>query len=326
MGTDISSLLAMTASTAKALNEEVGPETIGQAFAEFQSIDNTFYFIALDTTERDTTTVTDLASIIIAQEPPNGTAYMYYAESTDPNLINFNLLQAGGSSRIVGDWIQSTQTNPLGSTEYLSVASTALMSITNFQANSGIVNAYVTTRPGIAYSNLTPSQIEEFNTKGINYLINFGGGSSSQTVDPYYLNGTTFQNTIFQDIRYGVDWLLNLLQVTVFNALVSSKYLPRTVEGQTVIMNTMNEALAQAVSFGLIAPGQLSPVALQNYIAITSRQSATGFLAKGYEVFSPPVASELEISRAERMPYPFYFFVKGAGAINGVFLTGFFDQ
>ncbi|MEE9451375.1 MAG: DUF3383 family protein [Gammaproteobacteria bacterium] len=320
-GTDISDLFALSSTTAVSLSQGTDQQTIEEAFQNFQSINNIFYFVTLDSTENDTQTVIDLSTEIFDK------IYFYFAESSDPQALvtnettsTFAQLFAQQSSRTAGDWTPETSEN-------LAIASAAFWSgQTNFEGTNSVPNTNLKNRPLIDPSILTTSQATELSRKRVNDFTPIGGGTTSQTVSNVYQFGYMFQNGIWQDIRYGVDWLSNAIQVAVLDLLIEVNRTPQTIEGQALIKETIETVCKQGITNGLLAPGIVSAPTKSQIISITGNSLFNGTLALGFLVFPQPLSTLSTQDRNARKMPPFYVWTKGSGAVNSVDINLIFDQ
>ena len=333
-GTDLSSLLLLTETTATELRQGQELETITQALEKFQSINNIFYFITLGSELKDTSDVTETAVFVVAQANTN--AYMFFAESSDPaTLITddsasvFAQLFSQQSDRVVGDYTMpaSENTNTALFTNGLGLSSSARLSSINFSGTNTIINPKFRDRPLVAPANsLTTSQSQELDRKRINRFVPINAGASSSTLENVYNAGYCFKNSIWQDIRLGVDWLVNAIQVEVTNLLVDDPTLSQSVDGQNLVKSTITDVLKQGVENGLIAPGTLSKSLIANVIAQTGNSSFNGFLSSGYLVAYDSLATQSEEDRDARKLPPYYVWAKGSGKVNFVAINLVFDQ
>ena len=119
-------------------------------------------------------------------------------------------------------------------------------------------------------------------------------------------------NGYFFDEVHGLDWLQNDLQTAVFNLLYTgTTKTPQTNPGINRIVATLESRLDQAVTNGLVAPGQWNG---PEFGAITTGQ----FLTKGYYVYAPPVATQSQADREARKAPVIQIAVKLAGAVHFV--------
>jgi len=318
-GTDVSGLLAMSSTTATQLNQGVSAELISTAMDQFVSINNTFYFITFDATQKDTAIVPEISTWTI------GKSYFFFAESSDPNALIIGditsevaQLFAQGSSRTATDWTPATSTNPSLVTDYLSVSSAARLSSINFNAPNSLINPKFKARPTIEPAILTTSQSTELKRKLANFYTTIGGDTVNPTLTNIYQEGTTCSPAIYQDIRYGFDWLINSIQNAVLQALLENDRIPQTDEGQALLKSVIEVPLQQGVNNSLLAPGNVSQSTKSQIVNITGNQTFDGFLTSGYLVYPLPASSLTPAQRTNREAPLIYVWATGSGAVNFV--------
>lgn len=315
-GTQIATILALTATTATGKNNQLAPETLVEAFQAFRQINDSFYFVVLDVAYRDNAQVLDLAKEIEALG-----FYMLFADSVDENLTLFNEMNTLQLERTAGNF-QQIVSNPSGYTKYLSVSVASYFTATNFDEVNGVRNSFGQAMPLIQPNKLSATLIDTLEQKNVNYYNLLAGDISNQNVQSSYFNGTTFKDTIYQDIRYNVDWLQTVLTTNLTNFRRNLNGLPRTAFGQSAAIGVVDGTFdGQIVPFGMVAPGQLSDDAVFQLRQITRNAKATGFLQKGHYTYSPPLTQESETNRANRAPLILYTWCKSSGQINQFILN-----
>ena len=114
------------------------------------------------------------------------------------------------------------------------------------------------------------------------------------------------------DTIHGVDWLSNAMQTNVFNLLYqTTTKIPYTDAGVGMVVQKMEQSLRQAVRNGLIAPGTTSEGV---------------YLPLGYQITTVPVSEVDAADKGARMYKGITFVCVGAGALQGVTITGSFSE
>ncbi len=326
-GTDVSDTLALDSATAISLTQGADGQTIQEAMENFQDLNDIFYFITLDPIDKDTQTVIDLSTWVFDR------AYIYYAESSDAQTLvtddltsNFALLFAQQSRRTSGDYTPALSTNPALYADNIAVSSAARLSSVNFDGTDTLINPGLKNRPLIFPSTLTTSQETELDRKLVNRLTPVGGGTTSPTIENKYFWGYSFENGVWIDITYAIDWFVNAVQVDVFDLLSESDRIPQTIEGQTQVVEVIRGICDQAIRNGMIAPGELSAVATNSVKTITGNSAFNGVLSAGYLIYPQPLSTLSESNRIARKLPPFYVWLKGSGAVNYIDISILFDQ
>jgi len=320
--------LQLTDDTAIQLNQGVDAETIEEAMAEFKELNDIFYFITLDTEYNDTSTSLDLSTWTFTRP------YMYFTESSDTQALVTNdttsipaQLFAQQSERTSCDWTPAASTTSGLYTENLSLSSAAKLSGgVNFNGSNSVINAALKKRPLIEASTLTTTQSTELDRKRVNRYVPIGGDTVSQTVRDIYEWGYCCANGIWQDIRYGVDWLVNAIQVDVLDGMLETDLIPQTIQGQMFIKGIIENTCKQGIINGLLAPGETSAIVTNQIITKTGNTDYNGTLANGYLVYPMPLSTMSEAERVARKLPIFYVWVKGSGAVNNVDIVLAFDQ
>lgn len=206
-----------------------------------------------------------------------------------------SVLTAAGYKRSGGQWC---------STDPYAVASLLASAITvNYTGSNTVKNLMYQPEPGITPESLTLAQANAMDAKRINYSATYNNGVA-------VLGAGVMFGAAYIDEITGTDWLANYIQTNVFNLLATiGTKVAQTDAGEALIMNVIEKSMAQAVANGLVAPG--------TWTAGGFGQLATGdFLAKGYYIYAPPMASQAPADRAARKATPIQIAAKLAGAID----------
>lgn len=175
----------------------------------------------------------------------------------------------------------------------------------NFNGSNTTITMMYKQEPGVVPQNLNATQADALKEKNANVFVNY----NNDTAIIQY--GTMGSGDYFDDI-FGLDWLRNAVQTAVYNLLYTSPTkIPQTDAGNQLIANTITQVLAQGVTNGLIAPG------VWNSAGFGQLQQGQ-FLDKGYYVYTPPIATQLQADREARKSVVFQVAVKLAGAIHTV--------
>ena len=174
----------------------------------------------------------------------------------------------------------------------------------NFEGTNTTITLMYKKMPGITVENLGPSQYNNMVAKNCNANIN--------VADNYmFAEGMMADGTWFDTI-HGVDWLSNAMQTNVFNLLYqTTTKIPYTDAGVGMVVQKMEQSLRQAVRNGLIAPGTTSEGV---------------YLPLGYQITTVPVSEVDASDKGARMYKGITFVCVGAGALQGVTITGSFSE
>jgi len=175
----------------------------------------------------------------------------------------------------------------------------------NFNGSNTTLTMMYKVEPGVAAESLTPSQADALQGKNADVFVNYNNGTA---IIQY---GTVANGDYFDDI-FGLDWLKNAVQTAVYNLLYTSPTkIPQTDAGNQLIANTITSVLAQGVTNGLLAPGTWNSAGF-------GQLQQGQFLDKGYYVYTPPIATQLQVDREARKSVTFQVAAKLAGAIHTV--------
>jgi len=305
-GTPVEDLTGLsTAAGAIVFQQGADAETVEEALNAILLLNADWYFITLEAALNDTQTVEDVS----AWAAPN--PYMFSAESNDAAVLTtgesastFAELAALAPERTFGTY-SATE-------DYKSLSIAGRFSSVNFAGRNTIITGKFKELPGTLADNITPTQQTELDRKLVNFYAPFSG-------DNIYVEGYTFKPSVFIDVRYGLDWFVNAVQVEVYNLLRQSPTkVAQTNDGMTSIQNAMDIVCQSAVRNGMIAPGQLSPALTDDVQNTTGNQDFDGFLPKGYLIFGNPLSEQSQSDRNERKSPPFRIWLKGSGAIHFV--------
>jgi hypothetical protein len=173
----------------------------------------------------------------------------------------------------------------------------------DFNANQSTITLAYKQAPGLQGENMTETQFATLIAKGGNCNIKVNNGAIM------LWNGQMSNGYWFDEVQ-GVDWLQNRIQTYVFNLLyTTTTKIPQTDDGSAMIATAIAKGCEDGVNNGLMAPGQWN--------AAPFGMLKTGAaLSKGYYIYYPPVATQAENLRQERISVPFQTAAKLAGAVQ----------
>lgn len=175
----------------------------------------------------------------------------------------------------------------------------------NFAGNNTVITFMWKQEPGVVPEFLTASQANALNQNNYNYFAQFNNDTA------IIVNGKVGSGAYIDEI-WGTDWLANTVQTAVYNLLyTSTTKIPQTDAGTQMIVTAIDQVMAQAVNNGLVAPG------VWNQPGFGQLQQGD-FLDKGYYIFAPRVATQLQADREARKSVPIQIAAKLAGAIHAV--------
>lgn len=297
---DVQSLaynLGLMSTNSGTLTQGSTAETPVDALASFVQMSYDGYGIALDKVYRDSTDAKDVADWAQANKK------VFFNTTNDANTLLAtgsciaSDLKAKSLSRTMS--IYSSQED-----EYPCCSIAGRAFTVNFEGTNTTITLMYKKMPGITVENLGPSQYNNMVAKNCNANINIA--------DNYmFAEGMMADGTWFDTI-HGVDWLSNAMQTNVFNLLYqSTTKIPYTDAGVGMVVQKMEQSLRQAVRNGLITPGNTSDGT---------------YLPLGYQITTVPVAEVDAADKGARMYKGITFVCVGAGALQGVTITGSFSE
>lgn len=175
----------------------------------------------------------------------------------------------------------------------------------DFEGNNTTITLAYKQAPGLVGEHLNETQFATLIGKGGSVNISVSNGAVM------LWNGQMSNGYWFDEV-HGIDWLQNQIQTDVFNLLYgTTTKIPQTDAGDNQIATAIAAGCEAGVNNGLIAPGQWNADGfgqLQRGMA----------LSKGYYIYYPPIATQSENLRQERVSVPFQVAVKLAGAVQNV--------
>lgn len=198
---------------------------------------------------------------------------------------------------------QYSSSNPYAATSLIGRAITV-----DYNGNSTSITLMYKQEPGIVPENLGETAMETAEANNCNVFVAYNNNTA--IIDPGVMASGDFI-----DIITGLDWFVTALQTAVYNALyTTTTKIPQTDAGMHIIGTVIENECAQGVTNGFLAPGQWN--------AGGFGELATGnWLSKGFYVYFPPIATQLQSDRETRVTVPFQVAIKLAGAVHDVVIS-----
>jgi hypothetical protein len=216
--------------------------------------------------------------------------------ATDTTNIAYKLQQLNYNRTMV----QYSSSNP-----YAVASALARMLTTNYNGNNTVIALMYKQEPGITAETLAASQVSALESFNANVFLAYNNNTA------IFEQGTSASGN-FIDTVMGTDWLALDIQTSVYNLLYTSpNKIPQTDAGNGQIANTIESVCSQGVTNGLLAPGVWQSNGFGSL-------NTGDFLAKGFYVYTPPIASQSSTLRATRASVVFQVAAKLAGAIQTV--------
>lgn len=302
-GTDISSLLQMQQGEGTKTNG-IDAETITASLNAIQNIDEDWYGLMFTKEVRDDVVINTEDAVIAAADWCEARVKVFGNTTNDLDVLDAVTTNDIASQLADKNLRRTMTTFSSFPNEYPSASILGRAFTVNFSQVASTITLKFKQMPGITVEDLTQSQKAVADSKFANTLIEVG--ASDMYAESFMANGTFFDET------HGVDWLTNAIETNVFGYLLTrTTKVPYTNKGVAALEQQVIKALDEAVTNGLIAPGE----------TVDGR-----FLGTGYETVVIPV-EDINQSDKEARFYPgLSFTVLGAGAIHRVQINGVFER
>jgi hypothetical protein len=181
----------------------------------------------------------------------------------------------------------------------------ALILGVNYSGTATAINLMWQTCPTLTPENLNATQLAALAAKNCNVYALCDNGSS------IFLTGTTCTTDVFIDTVIGADNLAITMTTALFNSFLGAgTKIAQDDAGMHVLVSTCTNVMVQYLTNDYLAPGTWTGAGIPPVLA-------TGdFLENGFIVYAPPLATQPQSQRAQRMAGPIQIAAKLAGAIN----------
>lgn len=300
-GTDISTLLGLTAALSIDLIPGYASETPAQCAAVLANMSSAWYglMFAASVAPTDQQNL-DVCTFIEAQTLTR----IFGVTISNTNVQSALVTNDLASLMMLGAYEQSF--NQFSSTSLYAVASLFGRAFSvDFTAQNSTIDLMYKQEPGVIPEDLSDSVAAVLQSKRCNVYAEYDNDTS--ILQYGVMSGPAY----FDEIQ-GLDWFQNAVQTACYNVLfTSTTKVPQTDAGVNQLTNACSGACDAAVNNGLAAPGQWNGPA---FGALTTGQ----FLKTGYYIFAPSVTTQSQSDRDARKSPPIQIALKLAGAINTV--------
>lgn len=303
--------LGLTPETGVVIAQGYPAESVSAALTRIEGVDNSFYFVVTGDSIKDTSNITAVANWVAARRYmaaiETNAAGAIDASDTSSEIYGLSQLQ---QNRVFGVWSRTA--------DHKALSLAGRFSSVNFRAPASLITGKFKDCPGTLADNVTLTEKNALDAKRLNVYRNYGG-------DTFLVEGWSFGTWI--DVQYALDWLVDAMQVEVFNLLRQSPArVPQTSRGAAAIQDVVEAVLESAVLNGTLAPGQLSPALRLDVINATGSEDFDGFLDSGYLVNIGEFALQSQADRNARMAPPVRVWAKGSGAVHFVDVNIVFEN
>ena len=298
VGTDISSLLAITEEQALPLVPGADAETPLECVATLADMSGDWYGLMFAEPLDD-----DDHLAVAGYIEASAKSRIYMVTTTDSRVLSATMttdlpsrLKAVNRLRT---FVQYSQ-NP-----YAAASAAGRAFTVNFNANRSTITLKFKQQPGVAAEGLTESQANALAAKNCNVFVRYDN-------DTAILQEGVMSSGAFFDEVHGLDWLQNAMQNECFNLLYQSKTkIPQTEAGVNQIVATLARVMGEGVNNGLIAPG------VWNADGFGQLQQGE-YLPKGWYIYAQPIDEQPQSEREQRKAPPIQAAVKMAGAVHSI--------
>jgi len=297
-GTDISSMLGMTAASSGAfVAQGVAAES---AVAAATLFDNQFgqQWYGLTVPQAADSDHLALAAFIEAT-----TNKHFYGVTTQEAGVLTTQSTTDIASQLQALGYNKTCTQYSSSSAYAVNSLLGRQLTVDYTGNNTVITLFYKQEPGVQAETINATQIGALEGKNCNVYVAYNNNTT--IIEPAVVASGQFIDTIV-----GCDAFVIDIQTAVFNLLyTTTTKIPQTDPGMHAIATAIEAVCQQYVNNGLLAPGTWNSGGFG-----TLNQG--DFLPKGFYVYQPPVASQSQADRAARKSVPFQIAAKLAGAVH----------
>lgn len=297
--TALSTALGITAAAGATAVGGIVAETPVEAAAIFTNMTSSWYALTFAASTQPTDAqILALAPVIEASVPSR----LLAVSSLDTGVVTpgstTDIAYLLKTARYRRSLVQYSGTVP-----YVAASLLGRMLTVDFTASLSTITLKFKQEPGVTPELLTQTQLNAARGKNANVFVSYDNGTA-------ILAEGVMADGSFIDEVHGCDWIQNAVQTDVFNLLYTSgTKIPQTESGINQIITTIEKTLVQAVENGLAAPG------LWNADGF-GRLARGDFLAKGFYVYSSPLALQAQADREARKAPTIQVALKLAGAVH----------
>lgn len=290
--------LGLTTAAGAIITAATTPQTPTEAAINAADIDPSFYGMDFHKKWRDTPAAVQLA------EYAQGSRRVHFNTTNDPQVLDASV-DTDIASQLKDKSLMRVLTHYSSHPdEYPSSAVAGRAFLVNFEGTNTTITLNLKVLAGVTVEKLRSSEDAAMKAKNCNAVVDLAGTfvySDSRMGD-----GTWF------DAVHGVDWLQNRVETGIFNRMYTTPTkIPYTDTGVTIIIAEIEQACRQAVTNGLVAPGN---------------NTAGEYLPLGYKIEYIPTAQVSQADKSNRIYRGITFEVVGAGAMHKVVVTGAFNE
>lgn len=305
-GTDISTLLGLTASTLVTLVSGYASETPVQCASVLTGLTSAFYGLMF----ASTATITNAQNLAVSGFIEGLDITRLFGVTITNTSVLSSLVMNDLATLMKQSGYAQSFCQYSSSSAYAVASVFGRMATVDFTQSNSTLTLMFQQEPGITAETLTETQANTLQAKNCNVFANYVNDTS-------ILQYGVVSNGDFIDEIQDIDWIQNAIQTAVYNVLYTAgTKIPQTNAGVNQETNAIQGVCDQAVANGMAAPGVWNG---QPFGALNSGQ----YLKTGYYIFAQSVDLQSEADRAARISPPIQVAVKLAGAIQSVNISVF---
>ena len=299
-GTDIATMLRLTAATATAVVAGAAAETALAATSTLASKSGQWYGLMFGAaTMPSNDALVDVADYI--EGTGGAIARIFGVVETDTRVLDAEYT-TDLASRFKAKALSRTLTQY--SQDAFAIASFLSRAFSvDFTANKSVLTMKFKREPGVIPEDITETEAQTLAAKNCNVYVKYNN-------DTAILQEGVMADGTFFDRRHGFDWLGDALQNALYNALYQAKRkIPQTNSGMNELRAVAADVMRQAVNNGLLAPGVWNgePIGILD----------TGDpLPLGFYIFVPPIELQDISDRGQRIAPTMQIAANEAGAVH----------
>lgn len=303
-GTDISTLLGLTAATSQELVAGYASETPVQCAAALASASTIWYGLMF----ASTTGVTSAQNLAVsAFIEALSVTRMFGVTTQDTGALSAVVTNDLASLMVAGGYDQSF-CQYSSTTPYAVASMFGRMFSVDFTAQNSTIELMYKQQPGVTPESISDSQANALQSKNCNVFVGYDNDTS-------IIQYGVLSSGNFIDEVWGLDWFQNAVQTAVYNLFYTAPTkIPQTDAGQNQLTNAAAGVCGNqpggAVWNGLAGPGTW------NSSTVFGSLQTGQYLPLGYYIFAPSVDSQSESDRVARKAPPTQIALKLAGAFQ----------
>lgn len=175
----------------------------------------------------------------------------------------------------------------------------------NFSGNMTTITMMYKSEPSISAETITETQAQTLEAKRCNVFVNYNNNTS---IIQYGVTSGDY----WWDERHGADWLKEYIGNSIWNLFMTANTkIGQDDAGVNKIVSVINESLVQAKANGFVGAGTWNGDGF-------GQLSKGDYLNDGFYIYAPPMSTQSQADREQRISVPIQVAAKLLGAIHTV--------